>query len=573
MTLARLGTSPAGSDDWHDAPVIVGGTMSQPTSNVGLTDDVYAGPYGYTRSAWWRYVAPADGYVNYFAISPSGSYLYNEFHTFADTVAGMEASYVGEASNARWGSYVAVTAGQTYYIVVAGSEDPPIDDEYVLYVGRVVPEAGGDYRPGPVGADNFADAPPALTGGSVYPFTANTGYTREPGEPRVDVWNGQTAWWTWTAPRDGWVDLSRGGNYIVAAVWTGDSLDSLTSIASAAQNDNAASCRWMATAGVEYKIQFGHYDGNQDSLANYAPYLQFWPNARRTIIPVASTVNGNVNRGTLVGGATALSTDDLAGYFTGTGQSGPQYDFNSAFCRITFPTAELPPQEERLGMDFVVTAESPAPFDYTTMTHRDRSLSLFGTSYNGSGRNVTLGPLAERRTFRAQMPVDYYDWNYDQIEFASTSYGETTPFTFEVMFPFTSNGEPFTVYYMAIEVISIGEDPEVGVPLPVLVPAFTAVVDASGRAVDFDATASTSGTPIVSYAWDFGDAAYGVLPGQPVEGVTLAHTYLALTQYTITLTVTDGDGNTASVAHQVTLEAGAIDGDHVNDRCAFSGAM
>lgn len=98
--------------------------------------------------------------------------------------------------------------------------------------------------------------------------------------------------------------------------------------------------------------------------------------------------------------------------------------------------------------------------------------------------------------------------------------------------------------------------------------------DASGRVVTFDSSPSQAGNyPITSYAWDFGDAAYGVLPGQPAEGETLTHTYLALTLYTVTLTVTDLDGNTASVSHQVALEQGAIDGDFVNDRYAFSGSI
>jgi hypothetical protein len=106
--------------------------------------------------------------------------------------------------------------------------------------------------------------------------------------------------------------------------------------------------------------------------------------------------------------------------------------------------------------------------------------------------------------------------------------------------------------------------------VPPLTAAFSLAVDASGRVVAFDATGSSSPGTIVNYAWDFGDAAYGVLPGQSSAGVRVDHTYVALRSYDVTLTVTDDSGSTASVTHTVLLESGAIDGDFVDDRCAFS---
>ncbi len=65
--------------------------------------------------------------------------------------------------------------------------------------------------------------------------------------------------------------------------------------------------------------------------------------------------------------------------------------------------------------------------------------------------------------------------------------------------------------------------------------------------VDVDGTASSDpdGT-IASYAWNFGD---GGTSGQ----VSPSHTYAAAGTYTISLTVTDNDGATNTVTHQVTV--------------------
>ncbi|MDE0804277.1 MAG: PKD domain-containing protein, partial [Acidimicrobiales bacterium] len=75
-------------------------------------------------------------------------------------------------------------------------------------------------------------------------------------------------------------------------------------------------------------------------------------------------------------------------------------------------------------------------------------------------------------------------------------------------------------------------------PVPGAPPApFTAT--APGLAADADAAASADpGGAIVSWDWDFGDSTTG-------SGETVSHTYAAAGSYVPTLTVTDGEGNTA----------------------------
>jgi len=74
-------------------------------------------------------------------------------------------------------------------------------------------------------------------------------------------------------------------------------------------------------------------------------------------------------------------------------------------------------------------------------------------------------------------------------------------------------------------------------------------VDA-GESIDFDASGSydPDGT-IVSYSWDFGD-------GNAATGVTVDHAYSEDGNYTVTLTVTDDDGTSASSVDTKIVETG-----------------
>src|SRR5262249_9831917 len=61
----------------------------------------------------------------------------------------------------------------------------------------------------------------------------------------------------------------------------------------------------------------------------------------------------------------------------------------------------------------------------------------------------------------------------------------------------------------------------------------------TGIVINFDASASTGGASITSYAWDFGDGTADV-------GIITSHSYGVAGNYTVTLTIMDGSGRTAS---------------------------
>ena len=73
------------------------------------------------------------------------------------------------------------------------------------------------------------------------------------------------------------------------------------------------------------------------------------------------------------------------------------------------------------------------------------------------------------------------------------------------------------------------------------------MLSATFNAAGLGGSSDADGT-IVSYAWDFGDTETGA-------GVNPTHTYATANTYSVTLTVTDDDGATASVTHPVTVTA------------------
>ena len=106
----------------------------------------------------------------------------------------------------------------------------------------------------------------------------------------------------------------------------------------------------------------------------------------------------------------------------------------------------------------------------------------------------------------------------------------------------------------------------VWVTVPNSAPVAAFFIGGAGLTVNFDASASSDGDgQIVSYAWNFGD-------GTPdTTGRTASHTYAEEGTYTVTLTVTDSLGETATTSQDVTVTSFAYVASDDFNRSVVSG--
>jgi hypothetical protein len=90
-------------------------------------------------------------------------------------------------------------------------------------------------------------------------------------------------------------------------------------------------------------------------------------------------------------------------------------------------------------------------------------------------------------------------------------------------------------------------------PLPAPpAPEFTSTTDPVTGTVTFaDASKSSNGARVASWNWDFGDPASG--SANSSSAANPSHHYGAPGSYTVTLTVTDRNGLTATITHQVVV--------------------
>ncbi|MCB0911275.1 MAG: PKD domain-containing protein, partial [Propionibacteriaceae bacterium] len=137
--------------------------------------------------------------------------------------------------------------------------------------------------------------------------------------------------------------------------------------------------------------------------------------------------------------------------------------------------------------------------------------------------------------------IDTYEWDFGD---GNTGTGATTTHSYGVAGTYTVSltvtddrgGQDTTSQQV------VATDPP---PNQAPTAAFTSTVTDLSVAFDANGSADPDGT-VDSYAWDFGD-------GNTGTGRTPNHDYAAANTYTVTLTVTDNDGATDSVSHDVTV--------------------
>jgi hypothetical protein len=167
------------------------------------------------------------------------------------------------------------TSGVTYRIAVDGFNafTPATGSISLHYYSASAPPAN----------DNFANAT-TLSGAKGQMAGSNLSATRQSGEPNHSISaGGRSVWFNWTAPASGQATFDTFGLFFdsVLAIYTGDSIDSLTPIVA---NDDVvpgliqlSRASFPATVGTTYRIAVdGYSNAVAGATADFSPFTLNW---------------------------------------------------------------------------------------------------------------------------------------------------------------------------------------------------------------------------------------------------------------------------------------------------------
>jgi hypothetical protein len=213
---------PPTNDHFGDAAVLVGSEPKATGSNVGATKEPGEPPHswGGTKSVWWSWTAPSTGSV---VLTTAGSTFSTLVGVYTGTsVSGLTRVTSGSSSSGATRLAFRTVEGATYRIAVDGD-----------YNGEGIVQLALTHAAPPAN-DAFAAATDLGSDANVAAAGTTLGATREPGEPAHDGYtyitppDANSVWYTWTAPRDGALSITAGGNSPSLAVYSGALVSSLT---------------------------------------------------------------------------------------------------------------------------------------------------------------------------------------------------------------------------------------------------------------------------------------------------------------------------------------------------------
>ncbi len=142
--------------------------------------------------------------------------------------------------------------------------------------------------------------------------------------------------------------------------------------------------------------------------------------------------------------------------------------------------------------------------------------------------------------------ITSYTWNWGDGSATSTGVTQSHTYTSQGTYTITLTVSDGTNTANTTHSVKIDA-------LPVAAFSVTTAHPIAGSSVAFTGAASNeTGGSIASYSWNFGD---GSAAG---TGATPSHTYSAAGPYTVGLTVTDQDGHTATVTHNINVGVGPV---------------
>ena len=259
-----------GNDDFADSVDLGSDSVAfSQALNVGFTGETGepADLFGMEplSSAWWSWTAPSAGNVSVnvesFIFDFDAFFQFIPVITVATGDAVDDLTVITQVVGDDFGGFgggqadFSATAGTTYHIAVDGLADQ--EGVISLNLNHFTDR----------GNDSFADSidlnaePFEISTGS------NVGYDRQTGEPDQSS-TVNSAWWSWTAPKDGLAGFSTRNSNIdtFLTIAVGDSVDDLTVLAQDGDEFGTIIIDLDVTAGTTYHIAVDGFEGQEGDI-------------------------------------------------------------------------------------------------------------------------------------------------------------------------------------------------------------------------------------------------------------------------------------------------------------------